>query len=77
MPTVLRCRNYAVRIYPHDHPPEHVHAVGPGWTVVLDLAEMTIREIDGPVSRREARRVAREMIEHRDFLLAEWNRIHG
>jgi len=77
MPTVLRCRNYAIRIYFHDHPPEHVHAVGPDWVVVLDLAEMTIRAIDGKTTRREARQVMHEMIEHRDFLLTEWSRIHG
>lgn len=77
MPTVLRFRNYDVRIYPHDHPPAHVHAVGPGWVVVLDLGEMTIRQIEGNTTTREARRVAREMIEHRDFLMAQWSRIHG
>jgi Domain of unknown function (DUF4160) len=77
MPTVLRFRNYDVRIYPHDHPPAHVHMVGPGWVVVLDLAAMTIREIDGNATLREARRAVREMIVHREFLLTEWSRIHG
>ena len=46
MPTVLRFRNYDVRIYFRDHPPAHVHVVGPGWVVVINLADMAIREIE-------------------------------
>jgi hypothetical protein len=77
MPTVLRFRNVSVRIYPRDHPPAHVHAVGPAWVVVINLQEMTIREILGDTNIEEAHLVLRELAEHRDVLLAAWERIHG
>jgi hypothetical protein len=35
MPTVLRIGGLRVVIYPNDHPPAHVHVLGPGWLVVI------------------------------------------
>jgi hypothetical protein len=77
MPTVLRFRNVSVRIYPRDHPPAHVHAVGPGWVVVINLQEMTIREVLGDTNIEEANHVLREVAKYRDVLLAAWESIHG
>jgi hypothetical protein len=37
MPTVLRVGGLRVVIYPNDHPPAHVHVLGPGWLVVIHL----------------------------------------
>jgi hypothetical protein len=37
MPTVLRIGGLRVVIYPNDHPPAHVHVLGPGWLVVINL----------------------------------------
>lgn len=35
MPTILRLRGYAFRLHLNDHPPPHVHVVGPdGWALV-------------------------------------------
>ena len=37
MPTVLRIDGVRVVIYPNDHPPAHVHVLGPGWVLVINL----------------------------------------
>jgi hypothetical protein len=37
MPTVLRSGSLRVVIYPNDHPPAHVHVLGPDWVVVINL----------------------------------------
>jgi hypothetical protein len=77
MPSVLRFRNYDVRINPLDHPPAHVHAVGPGWVVIVYLEPLTIREFYGDTTVREARQLVRQLAQYREFLLTEWSRIHG
>ena len=76
MPTVLRVAGLRVVIYPNDHPPAHVHVLGPGWVVVIDLIELHIREVIG-CDEREARRVLRLVAGHRQALLHAWRRIHG
>ena len=37
MPTVLRVGGLRVVIYPNDHPLAHVHVLGPGWLMVINL----------------------------------------
>jgi hypothetical protein len=44
MPTVLRIGGLRVLIYPNDHPPAHVHVLGAGWLVVINLVGATVRE---------------------------------
>jgi hypothetical protein len=54
MPTVLRIDGLRVVIYPNDHPPAHVHILGPGWVVVIDLIELKVRESIGCDERERA-----------------------
>ena len=65
-----------VAIYPNDHPPAHVHVIGPGWVVVVDLVHRTVREVIG-CNENEARRALRLIVAHRDVLLEAWRGIHG
>jgi hypothetical protein len=76
MPTVLRIDGLRVVIYPNDHPPAHVHILGPGWVVVIDLMELKVRETIG-CDEREARRVLRLIAGYRGTLLDAWRRLHG
>jgi hypothetical protein len=64
MPTVLRRGGLRLVIYPNDHPPAHVHVLGPGWAVVINLI--------GP----EVRRALQPIVAHRDVLVEAWKRIH-
>lgn len=77
MPTVLRVGGLRFVVYPNDHPPVHVHVFGPGWIVVVNLQGPEVREVVGPCSRRDARRVLDLVVEHRKALLEAWRRFHG
>ena len=76
MPTVLRIGSLRVLIYPNDHPPAHVHVLGPGRVVVIDLIGPKVREAIG-CSEHEARRVLRLVEDHRAELMEAWRRFHG
>lgn len=76
MPTVLLIDRLRVVIYPNDHPPAHVHVIGPGWVVVVNLIGLHLREVIG-CDERQARRVLRLVGERRGTLLEAWKRIHG
>ncbi len=76
MPTVLRAAGLRIVIYPNDHPPAHVHVLGPGWVVVVDLVSLTLREAIG-CTEADARRVLRLVADHRPTLRDAWRRFHG
>jgi hypothetical protein len=62
-------------IYTADHPPPHVHVVGPGWVVVVDLDPIEVRAAKG-CSNHQAGDVKREIAAHREALLESWRRLH-
>jgi hypothetical protein len=74
VPTVLRIEGLRVAIYPNDHPPAHVHVIGPGW--VVNLLGPEVREAIG-CNEPEVRRVLRLIAEHRAALMEAWERHHG
>jgi hypothetical protein len=76
MPTVKRINNWLVMIYTSDHQPAHVHIIGPGWTVVVNLQPVAIREFRG-CSDRQAVAVRAMVATHRLELMAKWKKIHG
>ncbi len=76
MPTVLRIDGWRAVIYPNDHPTAHVHVLGPGWTVVINLDTSEVREVIG-CDEREGRQVLRRMAMHRSELMDAWRRFHG
>lgn len=76
MPTILRIGGWRFAVYPNDHPPAHVHVIGPGWVVVVNLYGPVVREVLGPCSEREARRVLDLSGENGAVLLEGWRRFH-
>ena len=76
MPTILRSDGWRVVVYPNDHPPAHVHVVGPGWAVVVNLLGLEVREAIG-CTEQEARRVLRLVEAHQAALMEAWTRYHG
>ena len=76
MPTVLRVGGLRVVVDPNDHPPAHVHVLGPGWAVIIDLIRLQVREAIN-CGEREVRRAMRLIDEHRDELIDAWKRYHG
>ena len=76
MPTALRVDGLRVTIYPNDHPPAHVHVMGPGWVVVINLIGLEVREVIG-CGEREAVRALRLAAAHHAALMEAWGRLHG
>ena len=76
MPTVLRINGWRVVIYLHDHPPAHVHVLGAGWVVVINVSKMELREVVN-CDEREALRVLRVIEDHQPALVEAWRRLHG
>jgi hypothetical protein len=76
VPTVLRVDGLRIVIYPNDHPPAHVHVLGPGWVVVINLTGPEVREVIG-CDEREARRVLRLVGGYQQVLMDAWRRFHG
>lgn len=76
MPTVLRAGAVRVVVYSNDHPPAHVHVLGPGWVAVINLVGPRVRELIN-CTEREARLALRLIVEHRGELMDAWNRFHG
>lgn len=76
MPTVLRVDGLRVVIYPNDHPPAHVHVLGPGWVVVINLIGPEVREAIG-CDEREARRAFRLVASRQGTLMDAWRHFHG
>ena len=80
MPTVLRERGFALRIYLNDHGPPHVHVVEGDKEVVISLGDETmkpwIRKNKG-MRQRGMRQSLRIVAEHQLFLIDQWRRING
>ena len=80
MATILRVGKLRVMIYSHDHPPAHVHIVGPHGSARVRWGEADrlplLLENQG-LSRRQLTLALGAVLEHRDQLTEAWNRIHG
>lgn len=79
MPTILRQDGLRIVIYPNDHHPDHVHAIGAGVEAVFDLncpeGPVSVRESFG-FSARRLREVAVLLDENIKALCHAWRNIH-
>ena len=80
MPTVKRIDGLRVVVYPNDHRPAHVHAIGSDCEAVFDLncpfGPPDLRENHG-FSLKDLGQIKSALIADLDYLCAEWSRIHG
>lgn len=76
MPTVLRVDGLRFVVCPNDHSLAHVHVIGPGWVVVVNLHGLEVQEVVGPCTQREARLALHLAAEHHAALLKVWRRFH-
>lgn len=78
MPTVLKIGGWRFVVYLNDHPPAHVHVMGPGWSVVINVAGLVeVREVVGTCAERDARRALALAEAHQETLLEAWKKHHG
>lgn len=81
MPTIFQTTaGWAVRIYPNDHRPPHVHVVGPTaearYALLCDLN--TVRLIDNfGFSLADVNDIARQLVARLPLLCRKWSEIHG
>lgn len=76
MLTVVQADGYAIRIYPNDHEPPHVHVIRAGGEVKIALTPPAVIRNEG-LNRRELQRALELVEQHLERLLAEWRRLHG
>jgi hypothetical protein len=67
---------FDVRIYTNDHSPIHVHVELAERNAVVYMDDYTVRENYGFKSR-EIKKIIALLKQHRNLIVAEWNRIHG
>ena len=79
MVVVHRAHGFRFVIYTADHEPAHVHITGAGQAKINLLGPNGDPEIvfSVGIKRSDVRRLVAEVIERRDHLLQEWERIHG
>ena len=79
MVVVHRAHGFRFVVYTDDHEPAHVHIVGSGLATVHlpgPDGQPEVVEVRG-IKRPDMRRLYAEIVERRDEVLAEWERIHG
>jgi hypothetical protein len=74
MPTVLRYNGFEVMIYTHDHLPRHVHVFDGQGEVIINLEDLSIREVRG-MRARDVRRALELVAQNQEVLVAKWDEI--
>jgi hypothetical protein len=81
MPTVFAVGAYRIVVYPNDHQPPHVHAVGPGGEARFALgrrpADVRLMDAASTIPRAAMRAITAEVIDRHPECLAKWRKIHG
>ncbi|MBC7872006.1 MAG: DUF4160 domain-containing protein [Chitinophagaceae bacterium] len=73
----MRLQGYEWRIFTHDHAPAHCHVKVGNGTIVLNLNDdASIRKIINKVKISYMKKVQDLIVEHLEFLLQEWAKIH-
>lgn len=75
MPTIFTIGPYKIIINIKDHGPAHVHCIGPGIYVLIEIeTQKIIRNKD--VSAKDIKRLQVFIKENQDVLMHEWRHYH-
>ena len=82
MPTIFIVHGVRYVIYPNDHAPPHVHALGAGWEIVVTLGDgnqikPSIRSMKGEPTVRQIALVLQAAHMRCAELFRHWRKIHG
>lgn len=72
MPTVITIGRVKIKIYPKDHPPPHVHVVGPECEAKFGIGTLACSFARG-FTRRDLKRIQEYLKKHQDYLKEVWN----
>lgn len=75
MPTIFDIGPFRIIINTKDHRPAHVHCVGPGIFVIIEIATQEVTRNKG-VSQKDIKRLQVIVAENKDVLMNEWRHYH-
>jgi hypothetical protein len=75
MPTIFLIGPYKIVINIKDHRPAHVHCIGPGVTVLIEVLTQDVVRNKG-VSSKDVKRLQGFIEENKEVLMNEWRRYH-
>ncbi len=75
MPTIFIIGPFKIIINTKDHRPAHVHCVGPGIYVIIEIATQEVIRNKG-VSQKDIKRLQSIIAQNSDVLMTEWRRYH-
>ena len=76
MPTIFNEGGFRFMIYPDDHSPPHVHAIGAGCMIRIGLEPLAILSSVG-AKASDVRKAVEIAERRREELLAGWRKYHG
>ena len=80
MPKVFDVGAYRVAVYPNDHAPPHVHAVGPDGVARFSLGdwpeEVRLMDVDG-ILKSDLKEITEQIIDRHYECREKWRSIHG
>ena len=77
MPTIFNQAGFRFMIYVHDYAPPHIHVIGHGGAVELQIEPLSLRAVRGPLTDAQVRAVVRIATERQSELLQAWRNHHG
>ncbi|HMB01791.1 MAG TPA: DUF4160 domain-containing protein [Spirochaetota bacterium] len=75
MPVFLRTSNLKFAIRTNDHPPAHVHVLGPDAEAKIDLKSLDIISAAG-FSKKDITRIISFLKDKKDILIKAWEEYH-
>ena len=72
MPTVIYIGSIKIRIYPKDHHPPHVNAVGPVCEAKFEIETLECSFARGFTSK-DLKRIQVYLEKHKEYLMEVWN----
>lgn len=70
MPTLQRFGAVSIRMYADDHRPPHFHIAGPGFQVVVRIADLTV--VAGTARRNQIAKAMAWAASNREMLALKW-----
>ena len=75
IPTIFIIGSFKIIINTKDHRPAHVHCVGPGIFVIIEIATQEVIR-NKNVSSKDIKRLQIIIEENKDVLMNEWRHYH-
>ncbi len=75
MPIIIRTRNLKIYIYTKDHPPAHVHVIGPNAEAKIDINNFKCTFVSG-FSKRDINRIIKFLKDKKEVLQDTWEDYH-